>query len=66
MNVRARAVLIGHLAVIAAMLLGCHDPRCPRNLVQDGMICRRCPDGAHVEKNMCVLRTPPSRRTKLA
>ena len=43
------------LALTALMLTAaCRDPRCPRNLVQDGNVCRRCPDGSAIKNNLCI------------
>ncbi len=41
------------IAIFLVVTMACSEPRCPPSYVQDGKICRRCPDGTAAIEGHC-------------
>lgn len=40
--------------VVALLVAACSDPRCPRDLIQEGAVCKHCPEGSEKQGNQCI------------
>lgn len=35
-------------------MMACSEPKCPANLIQQGTVCKRCPEGSEKRGNQCI------------